>query len=108
MASSSSRLRFLFVVEENDKGVYVNIGLKPSTQCAKSANRAMSVLRMVTRNFPRIVTEDFAILYETYIRPHAEYCTQAWSPYLAKDIELLKRRATKCVTGMKDMTYEQH
>jgi len=34
-------------VEENDLGVYVNIGLKPSTQCAKSANGAMSVLRMV-------------------------------------------------------------
>jgi len=41
-------------VEEKDLGVYVNIGLKPSTQCTKSANRAMSVLRMVTRNFPKI------------------------------------------------------
>jgi len=39
-----------------------------------------------------------------------EYCIQAWSPYLAKDIELLEkvqRRATKCVTGTKGMTYEQ-
>jgi len=30
-------------VKEKDLGVYINIGLKPSTQCAKSANRAMPV-----------------------------------------------------------------
>jgi len=40
-------------VEKKDLGVYVNIGLKPSSQCAKSVNRAMSVLRMVTRKFQR-------------------------------------------------------
>jgi len=90
--------------EEKDLGVYVSTDLKPRTQCIKSANRAMPVLRMVKRNFPRIE------LYKTYIRPHMEYCIQAWSPHLVKDIETLEkvqRRATKCVTGMKDRTYEQ-
>jgi len=72
----------------------------------------MSVLRMVKRNFPRIDKDDFAVLYKTYryIRPHMEYCMQAWSPYLVKDIETLEkvqRRATKCVMGMKDRKYEQ-
>jgi len=71
--------------------VYVNIGLKPSTHCAISANNAMSVLRMLTRNFPRIDRKDFAIPYKTYIRPDMEYCIQAWSPYLAKHIELLEK-----------------
>jgi len=55
-------------VEEKDLGVYINIDLKSSTHCAKSTNRAMSVLRMATRNFSRIDREDFAILYKTYIR----------------------------------------
>ena len=41
---------------------------------------------MVKRNFPRIDKDDFAILYKTYIRPHMEYCIQAWSPHLVKDI----------------------
>jgi len=41
-------------VKEKDLGVNDNIGLKPSTQCAKSANRAISVLRMVTGNFPKL------------------------------------------------------
>ena len=85
--------------EEKDLGVCVSTDLKPSTQCTKSANRAMSVLRMVKRNFPRIDKDDFAILYKTYIRPHMEYCIQAWSPHLVKDIETLEkvqRRATVC------------
>ena len=39
-----------------------------------------------------------------------EYCIQAWSPHLVKDIETLEKvqqRATKCVIGMKGKTYEQ-
>ena len=89
---------------------YVSTDLKPSSQCIKSANRAMSVLRMVKRNFPRIDKDDFAVLYKTYNRPHMEYCIQAWSPHLVKDTETLEkvqRRAMKCVTGMKGRTYEQ-
>ena len=64
--------------EEKDLGVYVSNSLKQSVQSVKSANRAMLVLRMVKRKFPKIDNEDFAVLYKTYIRPHMEYCVQAW------------------------------
>jgi len=96
--------------EEKDLGVYVSTDLKPSTQCTKSANRAISILRMVKRNFPRTDKDDFAVLYKTYIRPHMEYCIQAWSSQLVKVIQTLEkvqRQATKCVIGMKGKTYEQ-
>jgi len=65
---------------------------------------------MIRRNFHRIDVEDFRILYKTYIRPHMEYAVQAWSPYMVKDIQVLekvKQRATKCVTGLKNKTYQQ-
>ena len=39
-----------------------------------------------------------------------EYCIQAWSPYLRKDIDMLEkiqRRATKLIPGLRDLRYEE-
>ena len=54
--------------------------------------------------------EGFLILYKTYVRPHLEYCIQAWSPYLVRDIDCLEqvqRVATRSVRGLKGCTYEE-
>ena len=83
--------------------------LKHEKQFAAS-QRAMAVLRSVRRAFVRFDIETFSIIYTSYIRPHLEYCIQAWSPYYAKDILLLEkvqRRATKLVWGLKELSYEE-
>ena len=70
----------------------------------------MAVLRSVKRAFVRFDIETFSIIYTTYIRPHLEYCIQAWAPYYAKDILLLEkvqRKATKLVWGLTDLSYEE-
>ena len=39
-----------------------------------------------------------------------EYCVQAWSPHLRKDIDLMEkvqRRATKMVRGLKQHSYQR-
>jgi hypothetical protein len=46
---------------------------------------------MVRRNFRNLDKEDFLLIYKTYIRPHLEYCFQAWAPHLAKDTGTLER-----------------
>ena len=49
-------------------------------------------------------------LYKTYVRPHLEYCVQAWNPWLNKDIEVLEnvqKRAVRMVSGLKGNTYEE-
>ena len=78
---------------EKDLGVWVTRDLKPSEQCIQSARKAQAVLVMVKRQFKESDREDFGIVYNTYVRlrPHLEYCVQAWSPHLQKDKACLER-----------------
>ena len=49
-------------------------------------------------------------MYSPTVRPHLEYCIQAWSQYLRKDIDMLEkiqRRATKLIPGLRDLRYEE-
>ena len=48
-------------------------------------------------------------LYKAIVRPHLEYCIQAWRPYRNKDIDKLERiqqRATKMIPELRDLSYE--
>ena len=48
-------------------------------------------------------------LYKTIVRPHLEYCIQAWRPYRKKDIDMLERvqrRATKMIPKLRNISYE--
>jgi len=64
---------------------------------------------MVKRQFKEIDKEDFGIVYNTYVRPHLEYCVQAWSPHLQKDkacLERVQKRAKQIMKGLKKLTHE--
>jgi len=95
---------------ERDLGILVGLNnLKPSAQCVKVAAKARSILGLIKRNFRRIDEEDFLVIYKAYIRPHLEYCVQAWSPYMQKDIQIfekIQRSATKIVHHLKHLCYK--
>ena len=50
------------------------------------------------------------MIYKSFIRTHLEHCVQSWNPHFVRDEEVLEkvqRRATKCVTGMKNKQYTE-
>jgi len=62
--------------EEKDLEICLTGDFKPSRQCAKASQKAMSVLGMIRKNFRRITVQDFKMLYNSYVRPHQKYCVQ--------------------------------
>jgi hypothetical protein len=96
--------------EERDVGVLISSNLKPSAQCTKAAGTAMSVLNQLRRNFHYRDRHTFLRLYKQYVRPHLEFSSPAWSPWLVGDREALEKvqeKAVKIVTGLKGTTYEE-
>ena len=81
-----------------------------SEQCRIAASKANQVLGMIRRNITYKDNSLIVPLYKAIVRPHLEYCIQAWSPYLRKDIDMLEkiqRRATKLIPGLRDLRYEE-
>ena len=75
-----------------------------STRQKKARAALYQLKRAVSCRDPEV----FLPLYKTSVRPHLEYCVQAWNPYLKKDIHLVERvqrSATKIVKGLKGLSY---
>ena len=97
-------------VKEKDLGVTMNANMKVSEQCRIAASKGNQVLGMIRRNITYKDNSLIVPLYKAIVRPHLEYCIQAWSPYLRKDIDMLEkiqRRATKLIPGLRDLRYEE-
>jgi len=96
------------VSEEKDFGVIISGDLKWQKQCSDAVKKANRMLGMIKCNFIDRSKETIILLYKSLVRPHLEYCCQIWNPYYKKDIKLtegMQRRATKVVTGMKELNY---
>ena len=97
------------VDDERDIGVKVSANLKPSKHCQEAASKARVVLGQLSRCFHYRDKFVFLRLYKQYVRPHMEFASAAWSPWLAKDISILEDvqiKAIKMISGLNSNDYE--
>ena len=84
--------------------------MKVSEQCRIAASKGNQIIGMIRRNITYKENSLIVPLYKAIVRPHLEYCIQAWNPHLRKDIDMLEkiqRRATKLIPGLIDLRYEE-
>ena len=96
--------------EEKDLGIVIDNELKFAKHIKSIVGKANRMIGLIKISFGTLDDEMFFNLYNTLIRPLLEYCVQAWSPYLDKDITLLEnvqKRATRLVGRLKGMSYYQ-
>ena len=70
------------IVKEKDLGETKNPNMKVSEQCRIAAFKDNQVHGMIRRNITYKDKSLTVCLYNAIVRPHLEYCIQAWSPYL--------------------------
>ena len=88
---------------EKDLGVLISHDLKSARHVDQAVLKANRILGMVSRNIENKTKEIILPLYRTLVRPHLEYCVQAWSPHLVKDVsklERVQRRAVRMIRGL--------
>ena len=98
------------ISKETDLGVVITNKLSASDQVLEARRKALRMLGAINKNVSYKSEEVVTKLYNAYVRPHLEYCVQAWSPTYEKDCWLLERvqkRATKMVRGISSLPYEE-
>ena len=96
------------VETEKDLGAVVSFDLKVEPNVLHHVTKANKMVGLIRRTFSFLNKDMFLALYKAYVRPHLEYCQQAFYPHLQKDKDLLEgvqRRATKLVQSIEDLSY---
>ena len=71
--------------QEMDLGVTVSDEMKVSEQCGIAASKGNQILGLIRRTITYKEKQLTVPLYKAIVRPHLEYCIQAWRPYRKKD-----------------------
>ena len=67
--------------QENDLGVTFSADMKVSEQCGIAASKGNQILGLIRRTIMYKEKQLIVPTYKAIVRPHLEYCIQAWRPY---------------------------
>ena len=97
-------------VKEKDLVITKGADIKVSEQCGNAASKGNHILGLIMINITCKEKRLIIPLYNAIVRPHLEYCIQAWRPYRKKDIytfERMQRRATKMIPEQRDLSCDK-
>ena len=67
--------------QEKDLGVTFSSDMKVSEQCWIADSKGNQILGLIRRSITYKEKQLIVPLYKAIVRPHLEYCIQAWRPY---------------------------
>ena len=70
--------------QEKDLGVTFSADVKVSEQCGIAASKENQILGLIRRTIMYKEKQLIVPLDKSIVRPHLEYCIQAWRPYHKK------------------------
>ena len=95
-------------VKEKDLGVTLIADMNVSEHYSVAASKGNKIIGLIRRNITYKEKRLIIPLYKAIVRPHLEYCIQAWRPYRKTDIDTLERiEATKMIPELRDLSYEE-
>ena len=68
-------------MSEKNLGIIINHNLKPHKQCLEARKKANKMVGVIKRNVTYKSKEVVTKFYNSFVRPHLEYCVQAWRLY---------------------------
>ena len=98
-----------------DLGVTFNSSFSFEDHVRNSISKANRTIAWVTRNVILEGTKRYAgLVYKSLIKPHIEYCSQAWAPMarhgnwsLILELEAVQRSFTRMIDGLGLMKYRE-
>ena len=95
---------------EKDLGVLTDNKLNFDLHFAEKIKKADSMLAIIKKWLMKLNCQSLSVLIKTLLRPHLEYCNQAWRPHFQKhrsNLENAQRRATRLIPSLASLPYEQ-
>ena len=92
-----------------DLRVLVEETFNMSQQFALAAQKDNSIPGCINREAASREREATVPHYSALVRPHLEYCVQAWGPQYRKDTELwewVQRKVSGTIRGLKHLSYK--
>ena len=78
-----------------DLGVIFSADMNVTAQCGILVSKGNIILGLIRRTITYKEKQVIVPLYKAIVRPHLEYCIQAWRPYHIKGHRQARKNTTK-------------